>query len=57
MHTAIILDPEQTLKLGRTVVMDVQNITKSLPLGRERIEILKGISFQIRSGEIGRAHV
>src|SRR5436189_6405756 len=31
--------------------MDVQNITKSLPLGRERIEILKGISFQIMSGE------
>src|SRR2546430_1666845 len=33
------------------VVMDVRNITKNLPLGRERIEILKGISFQIRSGE------
>ena len=33
------------------VVMDVRDITKSLPLGRERIEILKGISFQIMSGE------
>lgn len=33
------------------IVMDVQNITKSLPLGREHIEILKGISFQIMSGE------
>src|SRR6184192_2825228 len=33
------------------IVMDVQNITKSLPLGRERIDILKGISFQIMSGE------
>jgi putative ABC transport system ATP-binding protein len=33
------------------VVMDVRNITKSLPLGRERIDILKGISFQILSGE------
>jgi putative ABC transport system ATP-binding protein len=33
------------------VVMDVRSITKSLPLGRERIDILKGISFQIRSGE------
>src|SRR5437588_13030921 len=31
--------------------MDVRDITKSLPLGRERIEILKGISFQILSGE------
>lgn len=33
------------------VVMDVRDITKSLPLGRERIDILKGISFQIYSGE------
>ena len=33
------------------IVMDVRNITKSLPLGREKIEILKGISFQIMSGE------
>ena len=32
-------------------VMDVQNITKTLPLGREKIEILKGISFQIARGE------
>ena len=33
------------------IVMDVRDITKSLPLGRERIEILKCISFQIMSGE------
>jgi putative ABC transport system ATP-binding protein len=33
------------------VVMEVVNITKSLPLGREKIEILKGISFSIRRGE------
>ena len=33
------------------VVMDVIDITRSLPLGRERIEILRGISFQIHSGE------
>ncbi len=32
-------------------VMDVQDITKSLPLGHEKIEILKGISFRIMSGE------
>ncbi len=31
--------------------MDVRDITKSLPLGHERIEILKGISFSIMSGE------
>src|SRR5437762_10950281 len=35
----------------RRIVMDVRDITKSLPLGRERIEILRGISFQITSGE------
>ncbi len=44
-----------TLELGqkpqRPIVMDVRNITRSLPLGRERIEILKGVSFQIMSGE------
>jgi len=33
------------------IVMDVRDITKSLPLGREKIEILRGISFQIKSGE------
>ena len=37
--------------VNHRIVMDVQDITKSLPLGRERIEILKGISFQIMSGE------
>src|SRR5579863_7447928 len=35
----------------RKVVMDVRDITKSLPLGREKIEILRGISFQIKSGD------
>ncbi len=35
----------------RRVVMEVCNITRSLPLGRERIAILKGISFQISNGE------
>ncbi len=33
------------------VVMDVREITKKLPLGREHIDILKGISLQITSGE------
>ena len=51
MNTAIILETEQTQKPGHKVVMDVQDITKSLPLGHERIDILKGISFQIVSGE------
>ncbi|HEY7419613.1 MAG TPA: ABC transporter ATP-binding protein [Ktedonobacteraceae bacterium] len=35
----------------RRVVMDVRDITKVLPLGREHIDILKGISFTIASGE------
>ncbi len=51
MNTAIINETDQSQPTERKVVMDVQNITKSLPLGRERIEILKGISFQIMSGE------
>ena len=51
MNTAVILETELSQKTERTVVMDVRDITKSLPLGRERIEILKGISFQIMSGE------
>ncbi|HEY3992138.1 MAG TPA: ABC transporter ATP-binding protein [Ktedonobacteraceae bacterium] len=36
---------------GRRVVMDVREITKTLPLGHEQIDILKGISFHILSGE------
>ena len=50
MYTTAILETAQTQKTEQTIVMDVQNITKSLLLGRERIEILKGISFQIMSG-------
>ena len=51
-NTAAILEAEeQAPKTERKVVMDVRDITKSLPLGRERIEILKGISFSIMSGE------
>ena len=34
-----------------TIVMDVRGVTKRLPLGHETIDILKGISFQILSGE------
>src|SRR6266480_3250695 len=51
MNTSLILETEVASKIEHKVVMDVQNITKSLPLGRERIDILKGISFQIMSGE------
>ena len=50
MNTQLIIatTQEQTIK---TVVMDVRDITKTLPLGKERINILKGISFQIMIGE------
>jgi putative ABC transport system ATP-binding protein len=51
MKTDIMLETEQSQKTGAKVVMDVRDITKSLPLGRERIDILKGISFSITSGE------
>jgi putative ABC transport system ATP-binding protein len=43
-------DEQQTATESK-IVMDVQDITKSLPLGRERIEILRGISFQILSAD------
>src|SRR5438552_6585210 len=33
------------------IVKDVRDITKNLPIGRERIEKLKSISFQIMGGE------
>ena len=42
---------EQAEDATPRAVLDVQHITKSLPLGRERIEILKDISFQIMRGE------
>jgi putative ABC transport system ATP-binding protein len=42
-----------TLKLqGKThAMLEVKEVKKILPLGRENIEILKGISFQIAHGE------
>ena len=51
MITTIEFETQQKREIERKIVMDVQNITKILPLGREHIEILKGISFQILSGE------
>jgi putative ABC transport system ATP-binding protein len=51
MNKTFELENEQKPGSEHKIVMDVQNITKTLPLGREHIEILKGISFQILSGE------
>lgn len=50
MNTQLTLPTTQE-QTAKTVVMDVRDITKTLPLGKERINILKGISFQIMSGE------
>ncbi|MBE3565899.1 MAG: ABC transporter ATP-binding protein [Thermogemmatispora sp.] len=36
----------------RAVILDVQEITKTLPLSHEELAILKGISFQIYKSEI-----
>jgi putative ABC transport system ATP-binding protein len=36
----------------RPAALEASNITKSLPLGRERIDILKGISLRIEHGEL-----
>lgn len=33
-------------------VMEISSITKRLPLGREQIDVLQGISFDIRRGEM-----
>src|SRR5207253_6870666 len=51
MNTSLILETEVASKIERTAVMEVRNITKSLSLGRKRIDILKAISFQISNGE------
>ncbi len=51
MDTNVSNETTRVQEAERKVVMDVRDITKSLPLGHERIEILKGISFQIKSGE------
>src|SRR5258707_3377924 len=51
MNKTFELENEQKSGSAHKIVMDVQDITKTLPLGREHIEILKGISFQILSEE------
>lgn len=51
MTTSTNLTDDQEQKPESRAVIDVQEIRKSLPLGREQLEILKGISFQVMSGE------
>jgi putative ABC transport system ATP-binding protein len=46
-----ITNHEADHEADTSIVMDVRDITKSLPLGHERIDILKGISFSIARGE------
>jgi putative ABC transport system ATP-binding protein len=50
-HAQSLPHPPSASRPMIKIVMDVRNVTKTLPLGRERIDILKGISFQILSGE------
>ena len=51
MEKKPVLEEEPQHTSERRIVMDVRDITRVLPLGREQINILKGISFQILSGE------
>ena len=51
MNTLMDNTQQKVSEAEPRIVMDVQNITKTLPFARERIEILKGISFQIKSSE------
>lgn len=51
MSTLTLPTTQASTPTSKNVVMDVRDITKTLPLGKERIDILKGISFQIVSGE------
>src|SRR5579883_2059896 len=51
MDISIEREMPQTSEIARKIVMDVQDITKALPFAHGHIEILKGISFQIFSGE------
>ncbi len=37
---------------GSTVALETRNITKVLPLGQERISILRGITLSVRQGEM-----
>ena len=43
--------PTSDVTTATQFALEGRNITKSLPLGNERIDILKGISFGVRHGE------
>jgi len=43
---------EPSLSKRPPPALDVQSVWRSLPLGRERIEILRDVSFQIERGEL-----
>lgn len=45
-------EPLAQAQTGLAPALEAINITKSLPLGRSRIDILKGISLSIRHGEL-----
>jgi putative ABC transport system ATP-binding protein len=42
---------KESMSMTDTTALEAHDVYKSLPLGGERIDILKGISFQIQKGE------
>jgi putative ABC transport system ATP-binding protein len=37
---------------GRPVILEVRNLTKELPLGKETVNILKGVDMEVYQGEV-----
>jgi putative ABC transport system ATP-binding protein len=37
---------------GRPVILEVRNLTKELPLGKETVNILKGVNMEVYQGEV-----
>jgi putative ABC transport system ATP-binding protein len=51
MNPAIRSTPLQPPPTANTSALEAADVRKSLPLGRERIDILKGISLRVEAGE------
>jgi putative ABC transport system ATP-binding protein len=39
------------MEAREAIALEARNVYKSLPLGRERLDIIKGVSFQVKKGE------
>ncbi|MGO8950506.1 MAG: ABC transporter ATP-binding protein [Ktedonobacterales bacterium] len=51
MDTSTSTNARPSPVAGATPALEAINVTKSLPLGRERIDILRGISLRVAHGE------